>query len=218
MVGFSDMDRKTKEELILNNAESGLENGDQLASQRVGRRFVILDRDGTINTERRYLSDPDSVELLPGAVEGLSHLQDIGLRLVVVTNQSAVGRGYFDLARLESIHARLKELLADGGVGLDGIYFCPHKPEDECECRKPSDGLVRKAAMDLGFKPHEGFVIGDKACDIELGQVLGAKTVLVTTGYGAETLAGGQVQPDFVAANLAEAAAVIEKLVTKDTP
>ncbi len=177
------------------------------------RRFVLLDRDGTINVERVYLSDPDELELYPNTLAGLRRLQELGLGLAVVTNQSAIGRGFFDRERLQEINRRLTEMLSRGGVRLDAILVCPHTPDDACACRKPEPGLVLAAAKELGFDPAQAFVIGDKACDIELGQRLGATTLLVQTGYGNEELAGGKVNPDYVVADLAEAARVIEDIV-----
>ncbi len=169
-------------------------------------RFAILDRDGTINAERDYLSSPDQVELLPRASEGLRLLRDLGLRMIVVTNQSGVGRRYYDMAQVEETHNRLIELLAADRVELDGIYVCPHAPEDDCNCRKPRTGLLEQAAGELGFCARDGFVIGDKPSDIDLGKAVGAKTVLVRTGYGAEHEAAGTVAPDFIADDLLEAA------------
>ena len=177
------------------------------------RRFVLLDRDGTINVERDYLSDPDELELYPNTLIGLSRLQELGLGLVVVTNQSAIGRGFFDRERLEEIHRRLTDLLGRGGVKLDGILLCPHTPDDACNCRKPEPALVWRAAQELKFDPAQAFVIGDKACDIELGQRIGATTLLVQTGYGKEEMAAGKVCPDYVVADLAEAAEIIEGIV-----
>jgi D-glycero-D-manno-heptose 1,7-bisphosphate phosphatase len=170
------------------------------------RRAAVLDRDGTIIAERHYLSDPDQVELLPGAIEGLRSLRHQGFDLVVVTNQSGLSRGYFDQARLDEIHARLKAELASAGVWLDAIFVCPHLPSDDCECRKPRPGLVHTAAARLGFDPQSALVVGDKACDIALGQAVGATTFLVQTGYGKETADSGKVQPDFVVADLATVA------------
>jgi D-glycero-D-manno-heptose 1,7-bisphosphate phosphatase len=179
------------------------------------RRFVLLDRDGTINVEREYLSDPDELELYPNTLDGLRRLQGLGFGLVVVTNQSAIGRGFFDRERLEEIHLRLKDILGRGGVRLDGIFVCPHTPDDDCQCRKPQPGLALDAAKELGFEPAQAFVIGDKACDIGLGQRIGATTLLVRTGYGKEEIAQGKVNPDFVVADLAEAAQVIEVIWKK---
>jgi len=178
------------------------------------QRSILLDRDGTILVERGYLSDPAAVELLPHAAAGLRRLGELGFSLVVVTNQSAIGRGYFDVERLAEIHQRMTGLLAADGVRLAGIYFCPHVPEDHCECRKPRPGLVEQAAAALGFDPRQSYVIGDKPCDIELGQAVGATTVLVRSGYGAEVEAHATARPDFVADNLLAAAAVIAARIT----
>ena len=177
------------------------------------RRFVLLDRDGTINVERDYLSDPDELELCPNTLIGLRRLQELGLGLVVVTNQSAIGRGFFDSERLKEIHRRLEELLGRGGVKLNGILVCPHTPDDACYCRKPEPGLVLRAAQKLKFDPAQAFVIGDKACDIELGKRIGATTLLVQTGYGNDEMAGDKMCPDYVVADLAEAAEVIEEIM-----
>ncbi|MCI0461149.1 MAG: HAD family hydrolase [Gemmataceae bacterium] len=180
----------------------------------MSRRFVVLDRDGTLIVERHYLSDPGQVELLPGVAAGLSRLRDLGLGLVVVTNQSGVGRGYFDEARLDLIHQRLTDLLHVEGVRLDGIYSCPHRPEDGCECRKPRPGLLRQAAEQLGFDARASFVIGDKPCDVELGRAVRATTLLVRTGYGAQFAKDPTVAPDHVVDDLGQAATAIERLLT----
>lgn len=180
------------------------------------KRFVLLDRDGTINVERHYLSDPEQVELLPNAARGLAEMARLGLGLAVVTNQSGLGRGYFDAARLEQIHERLRTLLQEtAGVELDGIFCCPHLPDDDCHCRKPRTGLIEQAARSLMFQPSEAFVIGDKACDIDLGRGVAATTILVRTGYGAKFEADAAVQPDYVVDDLREAARVIEELLSR---
>ena len=176
-------------------------------------RFVILDRDGTINTECNYLSQPRQVELLPGAASGLRQIMALGLGLIIITNQSGIGRGYFDYPMLDSIHKQLRGLLEAEGVALDAIYVCPHTPEDDCNCRKPKTGLLEQAGHDYGFDPASCFVIGDKSVDIEFGQRASATTFLVRTGYGAELEHEGTVRPDYIVDDLEQAAQVIEGLL-----
>lgn len=176
-------------------------------SQRAGCRYVVLDRDGTLNVEKHYLSDPGELELMPGVAEGLKLLQNHGFGLVVISNQSAIGRGIVSRDAVEAIHARLNELLQRQGVKLDGIYYCPHTPEQNCSCRKPSPAMIYQAAEDLDFNPGKSFVVGDKCSDIEMGKRANAVTILVLTGYGKQ-------QPlcekaDFVAEDFSKAAAII---------
>jgi D-glycero-D-manno-heptose 1,7-bisphosphate phosphatase len=183
------------------------------ASIPASRRFVVMDRDGTINVEGEYISSPDQVELLPHASEGLRLMHDLGLGMVVITNQSGVGRGYYGMAQVDAVHERLKELLAADRVELDGTYVCPHVAGDGCNCRKPRTGLLQQAARELGFSPRECFVIGDKPTDVELGKAVDATTVLVRTGYGTATEAGRTVSPDFIADDLLEAAEMIGRML-----
>jgi histidinol-phosphate phosphatase family protein len=147
---------------------------------------VLLDRDGTVIEECHYLCDPAEVKILPGVAPGLRALQELGLLLIIVTNQSGIGRGYFDRAAVDAVHERLLALLADEGVTIDAIYTCPHAPEDDCTCRKPLPGLALRASEEHNFSPGASFVIGDKACDVELALNMGATPILVRTGYGAE--------------------------------
>ncbi len=196
--------------LDIGTPESYAEAGRFLAGDFHGRAAVFLDRDGTIIAERHYLSDPAGVELLPGAAEGLRRMRALGLPLVVVTNQSGVGRGYFGMDAVERVHGRLIELLAAEGVEIAGIYSCPHAPDQACGCRKPSPGLIERAARELGLDPAQCFVIGDKPCDVDLGLGAGATSFLVRTGYGQRHAQAGDCAPHHVVADLAEAAALIE--------
>ena len=182
------------------------------------KRYVLLDRDGTVNVDRGYLNDPDELELIRGAGPALARLREQGFGLVIVSNQSGIGRGFLDDVDLGRIHARLAELLAMDGTALDGIYCCPHLPTDRCACRKPETALVDRAAADHGFDPAESFVVGDKACDIELGRRLGATTILVRTGYGEEAAADPSVDADYIVADLPEAADLIGQLVGAPAP
>jgi D-glycero-D-manno-heptose 1,7-bisphosphate phosphatase len=115
------------------------------------RRFVVLDRDGTIIEEREYLSEPQQVALLPGVGAALRELQQMGFGLVVITNQSGVGRGIFDQAQLQRLHEHLRELLEREGVHLDGLYVCPHKPDDDCACRKTQAGVATEGSRGTGL-------------------------------------------------------------------
>lgn len=186
-------------------------------------RCVLLDRDGTINFDCGYLSRPEQLQLLPYAAEGLRALSQLGFELVVVTNQSGIGRGYFDEQALQAVHARLRQLLAAEGVRLTAIYHCPHHSEDHCNCRKPAPGMVLRAADELGFDPGQSFMIGDKRCDFELGRAVGAKTILVRgsgndweeTTTVAEAGQGG-IAADFVVSDLREAASAIQRSLQKE--
>ncbi len=177
------------------------------------RRFVLLDRDGTIIVERHYLTDPNAVELLDGAGSALRRLADLGLGLVVVTNQSALARGLLDPDTLDEIHRRMAEQLRAHGVELDAIYHCPHHPDESCACRKPRTGMVDRAAAALDFDATQCFVVGDTAGDMELGRAVGATTLLVRTGYGAETAESSSASADHVADDLGQVADIIAPLV-----
>jgi len=153
---------------------------------RPGRPAVFADRDGTLIVERGYLSDPDQVELLPGVATALRQLADVGLPVVVISNQSGVGRGRFTLTRAHETMARLRRLLRAHDVELASIRFCPHAPEQRCACRKPGTRLLEEAAEDLRLSLPASVMVGDKRLDAHTGQAAGALGVLVRTGYGAE--------------------------------
>jgi D-glycero-D-manno-heptose 1,7-bisphosphate phosphatase len=177
------------------------------------RRFALVDRDGTINVERNHLSDPDELALIPGSAGALRRLRDLGLGVVVVTNQANVGRGLLSAGRLEEIHARLLEMLRADGVTVDAIVHCPHPPEDGCGCRKPATGMALGAAARFGFDPREAFVIGDHAADLGMGRAIGATTFLVRTGHGAEEEARADGLADHVVSDLAAAVDIIATLI-----
>jgi histidinol-phosphate phosphatase family protein len=172
-----------------------------------GRRAVVLlDRDDTIIADRGYLCQPAGVELLPNAAAGLRRLAELGCAVVVVTNQSGIGRGYFDEAALAAIHARLGELVTAAGGRIDAIYHCPHRPDQGCACRKPAIGMFTRAAAELDFDLRESFVVGDQPLDVEAGRRCGATTILV-----ARADAGSGAAADHVVADLVQAAAVVER-------
>jgi len=176
------------------------------------RRFALLDRDGTVIVNVPYLADPDDVALIEGAAAGMRRLAALGLGVVIVTNQSAIGRGLLDEPGLEAIHARLIQGLAAEEVRVDGIFHCPHHPDAGCICRKPESGMVDRAAAVFDFDPAQCFVVGDSASDIALGRRLGATSILVRTGHGTETEASG-LSCDHVVNDLEAASVLIEELV-----
>jgi D-glycero-D-manno-heptose 1,7-bisphosphate phosphatase len=176
------------------------------------KRFVLIDRDGTINVEKHYLSDPDQLELYPGVARAIRRLNQMGLGVVVVTNQSGIARGYFDMKRLEEIHDRLYRLLGEEGAVIDGLYICPHGPDDDCACRKPLPGMVEQAVADHHFDPAQSFMIGDKEVDVEMGRAVGARSFLVRTGHGAKFVEG--TKADHVVDDLPQAVELIEKMLS----
>jgi D-glycero-D-manno-heptose 1,7-bisphosphate phosphatase len=168
-------------------------------------KAVILDRDGTLIQEKNYLHDPKDVELLPGVPEGLALLHRHGCRLIVATNQSGVGRGLYSLEDMHAVNARMQALLAEKGIELDAVYYCPHAPEEQCRCRKPAPGMLERAVREQGVSLADSFVIGDKEADILLGRRAGMQAILVRSGYGKETEKRA-IQAAYVADTLHDAA------------
>lgn len=173
------------------------------------RRFVLLDRDGTINEEAGYVLAPDQLRLIHGAAEAIRELRGLGLGIVVLTNQSPVGRGWITEEQLDAIHDRFTTLLREAGADVDAIEHCPHTPDDGCRCRKPRTGMVERAAARLGFDPADAFVVGDHAGDMALGRSLGARTILVRTGHGEQEREAARDLADHVVADLLAAASII---------
>ncbi|RMF44670.1 MAG: HAD family hydrolase [Anaerolineae bacterium] len=177
---------------------------------------VFLDRDGTLNREVNYLGDPEQLELLPGVPEGLRALREAGARLVVVTNQAGVARGYYSERDVHRVHAALREKLSAHGAEVDEVYYCPHHPtagrghyKKDCPNRKPSPGMLLQAQRDFNLDLTRSFIVGDKLSDLLAGHQVGCRTVLVLTGYGEQTRASLDehgFSPDFVARDLQEAA------------
>jgi D-glycero-D-manno-heptose 1,7-bisphosphate phosphatase len=170
------------------------------------RAAVFLDRDGTISEEVGYLNHASRFQLFSFAAPAICRLNEAGIAAVVVTNQSGVGRGYFPQSVVDEVHERMVEELASQGAKLDGVYYCPHVPADNCECRKPKPGMLEQAARELGLDLQRSFVVGDRYGDLELAHRAGARGVLVRTGYGSGELvwhaAKWEVQPGHVADNL----------------
>ena len=198
------------------------------------RPAVFLDRDGTINEDRGYIGDPDDVVLIKGAAEAIRRLNGLGIPVVVITNQSGIGRGYYTEAGLQAVNKRLEELLGEKGAHVEAIYFCPHRPDENCECRKPGTKLLEKAAEEHCIDLRRSVMVGDKVSDLELARRVGMRRVLVLTGYGeialeevrqgtggAEGLSGfggdgrGLGDLDYVATDLGDA---IDWILSEDGP
>ena len=152
---------------------------------------MFIDRDGTLTDEVGYVNHPTRLRLLPRSAEAIRRLNAAGVAAVVVTNQAGIARGYFSEAVLDAVTAELVAQLRDAGARLDGIYVCRHHPSEgeppyrsRCECRKPEPGLIRQAARELDLDLARSVVVGDRPSDLELASVVGAKRVLVLTGYG----------------------------------
>jgi len=177
---------------------------------RAEQAAVFLDRDGTLVREVGYLADPVDLELLPGVPAALRAFHAAGYSLVVVSNQSGVGRGFFGLGRVYEAMARLRVALRAEGVELDGIYFCPHRPDAGCTCRKPQPGLIERAADDLRLALRQSLMVGDKVLDVRTAHAAGMAGFLVRSGYGRDEeqrLAAEGVVPEGIGEDLAAVAA-----------
>lgn len=157
------------------------------------KRAVFLDRDGTINVEREYLFRPEDFHFVPGAPEAIRLFREAGFLVVVVTNQSGIGRGYYDEAAVQELHRHMDSELALAGTAVDAYYYCPHHPTAgngiylmECTCRKPLPGMLHQAAADLQIDLSHSWMIGDKLADVEAGHRAGCMAALVLTGYGVQ--------------------------------
>jgi len=149
-------------------------------------KLVILDRDGTINQDSDdYIKSPEEWIPLPGALEAIARLNHAGWHVVVASNQSGLGRGLFDMATLNAMHAKMNKLLSGVGGRIDAVFFCPHGPEDQCHCRKPLPGLFEQIGERLGVDLHGTHVVGDSLRDLQAGVQVGCEPHLVYTGKGA---------------------------------
>ena len=157
------------------------------------KRAIFLDRDGTLNVDVGYLHKLDDLELFPWTGDALRLLKRAGFMLVIVTNQSGIAQGLIAPGFVDECHVEMRRRLQLAGADLDALYFCPHHPRGavkelsvECRCRKPLPGMIEDAARDLGVDPTASWVVGDKWLDVQLGHAVGARSVLVRTGWGAD--------------------------------
>ena len=206
---------------IINRIQNGGRDGDQFVEEQertvhLKRKppkmmpAIFLDRDGTINWDIGYLSEPEKFELLPNALEGLKKMQDMGFRLVIVTNQGGIGLGYFTKEDFYQVNKKMLTEVSKAGITLDKIYFCPHSKAENCPCRKPEIGLVRQAKEELNIDLANSYFIGDSTIDIEAGANSGMKTILIESELVPDPTSL-ETKPDFIVKDLLEAAEFILK-------
>ncbi|NTV83415.1 MAG: D-glycero-beta-D-manno-heptose 1,7-bisphosphate 7-phosphatase [Bacteroidales bacterium] len=180
------------------------------------RPAVFLDRDGTVCEEVGYLREVKDLQLIPGSAQAIRQIKQAGWKVVIISNQSGVARGYLTEQTVQTIHTALQEMLQKEGAGIDGMYYCPHHPKGnppyniQCRCRKPEAGMLRQAGKDLDLDLNRSIVIGDKLSDVQTAQRLNIPGILVLTGFGKGELEKYQQnwekEPDHIAENLLEAA------------
>lgn len=178
-------------------------------------KLIILDRDGVINRDSDdHIKSPDEWQPLPGSLEAIARLHRAGWRVVVATNQSGVARGLFDLDTLMRIHEKMHRAVKDAGGQIDAVFFCPHGPDEGCDCRKPKPGLyldiARRLRKDLKGVP----AIGDSLRDLQAARAAGARPLLVKTGKGPQTLGHPQLDADVPVFN--DLASAVDALLTPD--
>jgi D-glycero-D-manno-heptose 1,7-bisphosphate phosphatase len=160
-------------------------------------KLIVLDRDGVINHDSAaYIKSPAEWRPIPGSIDAIARLNHAGFHVVVATNQSGIGRGYFDMAALNAIHAKMHQALAQAGARIDAIFFCPHMAEDHCHCRKPKTGMFDDIAHRLNTSLAGVPVVGDSGRDLEAAAAVHASPILVLTGKGKKTRRAGNLPPD----------------------
>ncbi len=186
-------------------------------------KVIFLDRDGTINEEVHYLHRPEDLKILPGVPQAIRLWRQAGYKIIVITNQAGVARGYYTCQDVENLHRHMNRMLEKEGARIDAFYYCPHHPEygigiykKVCRCRKPGVGMFEMAERDFAVDKARSYMIGDKALDIQAGKNYGVYSILVGTGYGAGLRAeavekGEQPFYDFYAETLVDAAEFILK-------
>ncbi len=145
----------------------------------MGKKVVFIDRDGTIIINKHYLADPEGVEVYPTVARGIKLLNEAGFQIIVATNQSGIARGLYTHDILAAIHQRMIDDLQAGGAKVDALYYCPHHPDDHCDCRKPETGLIEKAMSEHDLDMNNSYFVGDRMADVKAGYTMGCKTVLI---------------------------------------
>lgn len=174
-------------------------------------KAVFLDRDGTINKDKGYVFRIEDMEILPGVINGLKKLQKLGYKLIVITGQSGIARGFYTLQDAEKFDLELARRLKESGIVIEKFYRCPHHPDitGDCDCRKPKTGLVLEAAREFDIDLAESFFVGDKDSDILLGQNCGGATFWIRNN---QYSLSDSTKPDYQVSGLDEVASIAEKL------
>jgi len=169
----------------------------------MSKRAVFLDRDGTININVNYLDSPDNFKMYKGVAEGIKLLNENNFLIIVITNQSGIARGFFSKKTLENIHKKMIEELKEKGAKVDAIYYCPHHPDDNCDCRKPRTGLLKKAVENFDISTVSSYFIGDRMLDVEAGYKIGCKTILVPEDKEKvkKEMKEYKIEPDYICDN-----------------
>lgn len=171
------------------------------------QKFIFLDRDDTLNHDTGYLSDPEKVKIKKNVIEGLIRLKNAGYNFIVITNQSGVGRGYFNVEKVYAVNKRIKKILKKENIKIEKFYFCPHAPIDNCNCRKPKIGLFKQVKKDYKVDVKKSYMIGDKCSDINFGENAGLQTILLKSNKYSNI----NCDPDFVCDDLIQASSWILK-------
>ncbi|PIN86217.1 D-glycero-beta-D-manno-heptose-1,7-bisphosphate 7-phosphatase [Candidatus Woesearchaeota archaeon CG10_big_fil_rev_8_21_14_0_10_44_13] len=174
-------------------------------------KAIFLDRDGTINVDREYVHKIEAFKLIPRTIDALRMLQDAGYLLIVITNQSGIGRGHYSEKDFYKLNEHMFALFSKNGINISKVYHCPHNPDEGCGCRKPSIKFIKEAEKEFRIDVSKSYVIGDKTADVKMGNDASCKTILVKTGKaGNDNLHNSK--PDFIAENLYDAAKIIKRI------
>jgi D-glycero-D-manno-heptose 1,7-bisphosphate phosphatase len=181
---------------------------------------VFLDRDGTINVDVDYLSSPGDLAFIPRSIDAIRALNESGIRVFVITNQSGIARGYLAESDMHAVHEAMRSRLKEHGAWIDDFFFCPHHPtaaietyRKNCTCRKPAPGMLLEAAVKHGINLQASFVIGDKAIDVQTGRAVGATCIQVATGYGSVEKDAGAQWRDYFTNDLYEAVHIVQSII-----
>lgn len=171
-------------------------------------KAVFLDRDGTINIDKDFVYKKEDLEFIPNALKGLKKIQEKGYKLIIITNQSGIGRGYYKIEDYKNLMKIFYKELEKKNVKIEKDYFCPHKPEEKCKCRKPNIELIERAIKEYKIHREKSFFIGDKTADVLAGKNAGLKTILVLTGKAGKDKKYN-IKPDYICKDLLDASKII---------